>query len=85
MSRTGIDTYLSSIGTVPLLTPEQEIQLGRQVQRMVELEEGKQLTSQQLKEVRVGERALKRFVQSNLRLVVSAWRKSMRGCSSTWI
>jgi RNA polymerase primary sigma factor len=76
MARTGIDTYLNSIGTVPLLTPEQEIDLGRKVQRMLALqEEGKQLTPQQLKEVRVGERAVNRFVQSNLRLVVSASKK----------
>lgn len=76
MARTGIDTYLSSIGTVPLLTPEQEIDLGRKVQRMLALqEEGKQLTPQQLKEVRVGERAVNRFVQSNLRLVVSASKR----------
>ena len=76
MARTGIDTYLSSIGTVPLLTPEQEIDLGRKVQRMLALqEEGKQLTPQQLKEVRVGERAVNRFVQSNLRLVVSVSKK----------
>ena len=76
MSRTGIDTYLDSIGAVPLLTPEQEIQLGRQVQRMVELKElGRELTSQERKEVRVGERALQRFVQSNLRLVVSVAKR----------
>lgn len=76
MARTGIDTYLNSIGTVPLLTPEQEIDLGRKVQRMLALQkEGKQLTPQQLKEVRVGERAVNRFVQSNLRLVVSASKK----------
>jgi RNA polymerase primary sigma factor len=76
MARTGIDTYLNSIGTVPLLTPEQEIDLGRKVQRMLALqEEGKQLTPQQLKEVRVGERAVNRFVQSNLRLVVSASKR----------
>jgi RNA polymerase primary sigma factor len=76
MSRTGIDTYLDSIGTVPLLTPEQEIQLGRQVQRMVELKElGRELTSRERKEVKVGERALQRFVQSNLRLVVSVAKR----------
>lgn len=76
MSRTGIDTYLDSIGAVPLLTPDQEIQLGRQVQRMVELkEQGRELTSQERKEVRVGERAMERFVQSNLRLVVSVAKR----------
>jgi RNA polymerase primary sigma factor len=76
MARTGIDTYLSSIGTVPLLTPEQEIDLGRKVQRMLALqEEGGELTPQQRKEVRVGERAVNRFVQSNLRLVVSVSKK----------
>ena len=67
---------MNSIGTVPLLTPEQEIDLGRKVQRMLALQkEGKQLTPQQLKEVRVGERAVNRFVQSNLRLVVSASKR----------
>ena len=76
MARTGIDTYLNSIGTVPLLTPEQEIDLGRKVQRMLALQEQEEeLTPQQLKEVRVGERAVERFVQSNLRLVVSASKR----------
>lgn len=76
MARTGIDTYLNSIGAVPLLTPEQEIDLGRKVQRMVQLEEsGEELTSQEEKEVRIGQRALERFVKSNLRLVVSAAKK----------
>ena len=76
MARTGIDTYLNSIGAVPLLTPDQEIDLGRKVQRMVQLEEsGKELTSQEKKEVRIGQRALERFVKSNLRLVVSAAKK----------
>jgi RNA polymerase primary sigma factor len=76
MARTGIDTYLNSIGAVPLLTPEQEIDLGRKVQRMVELEEcDRELTLQEKKEVRIGQRALDRFVKSNLRLVVSAAKK----------
>lgn len=76
MTRTGIDTYLNSIGAVPLLTSEQEIHLGRKVQRMLALQgEGRELTPQENQEVRVGERAVNRFVQSNLRLVVSVSKK----------
>ena len=76
MARTGIDLYLDSIGTVPLLTPDQEIDLGRKVQRMFALqEEGRELTAEEAKEVRIGERAMDRFVKSNLRLVVSAAKK----------
>jgi RNA polymerase primary sigma factor len=76
MARSGISTYLDSIGAVPLLTPEQEIDLGRKVQRMVQLEEaGRELTFQEQKELRIGQRALDRFVKSNLRLVVSAAKK----------
>lgn len=76
MGRTGVSTYLDSIGAVPLLTMEQEIDLGRKVKRMVELEEcGRELTSQEKREVRVGQRAMDRFVKSNLRLVVSVAKK----------
>ena len=76
MARTGIDTYLDSIGAVPLLTTEQEIDLGRKVQRMIELQQcGRELTSQEMREVKVGERAMDRFVKANLRLVVCVAKK----------
>lgn len=76
MANAGINTYLDSIGAVPLLTVEQEIELGRKIQRMVELEEcGRELTLQERREVKVGQRALERFVKSNLRLVVAVAKK----------
>lgn len=68
--------YLNEIGKVPLLTPEQEIDLGRKVRRAQELQElDRELTPQERREVALGERAKSRFVRSNLRLVVSCVKK----------
>ena len=68
--------YLNEIGRVPLLTPDQEIDLGRKVRRARELQTaGRELTSQERREVLLGERAKSRFVRSNLRLVVSCAKK----------
>lgn len=68
--------YLNEIGKVPLLTPEQEIDLGRKVRRAQELQElDRELTPQERREVALGERAKSRFVRSNLRLVVSCAKK----------
>jgi RNA polymerase nonessential primary-like sigma factor len=91
--------YLREIGRYPLLTHEQEIQYGHQVQRMVQLEVQRQdlatrrgcavsdaelavaaeLELSQLKALlRSGERAKRRLIESNLRLVVSIAKKYQR-------
>jgi RNA polymerase nonessential primary-like sigma factor len=73
------NAYLNEIGRVPLLTAEQEIDLGRKVRRAQELKAAeRELTQQERREVALGERAERRFVRSNLRLVVSCAKKYSR-------
>jgi len=58
------------------LTPQQEIQLGRRVQRWRELKQlDRALTIDERRELRSGDRARQRFIQSNLQLVVHVARK----------
>lgn len=63
--------YLAEIGRYPLLTGEQEIQLSRQVRRMMELQaiEGER-TKAELREIKRGQRARDTIMNCNLRLVV---------------
>jgi len=71
-----IKDYLNSIAKYPLLTPQQEIQLGRRVARLKELQQlERPLTKDEQREIRSGERARQRFIQSNLQLVVHIARK----------
>lgn len=74
--------YFNEIARVPLLTTDQEIQLGRQIQAMRALQaEGKPTLSQtERRVIRNGKRALDRMVTSNLRLVVTIARKYYRCC-----
>jgi RNA polymerase primary sigma factor len=60
--------YLREISRYPLLSPEQEIQLGRQVVRM-------QQPDCTDREQRQGRRARDKFIQSNLKLVVNIAKK----------
>ena len=80
-SRTSVDDYLNEIGRYPLLTPEQEIALGRKVQRMMELRQLKEerpLTPTEKKQYEAGKRAADKFVRSNLKLVVTVAKKYIR-------
>lgn len=71
-----IKDYLNSIAKYPLLTPQQEIQLGRRVAKWQELKNlERKLTRDEQREMRSGERARQRFIQSNLQLVVHVARK----------
>lgn len=69
--------YLQEIGRFPLLTAEQEITLGRQVQQWVSLRQQDKttLTPTQRRECKRGERAYKKFYECNLRLVVAVAKK----------
>ena len=78
-----IKDYLNSIARHPLLTAQQEIQLGRRVVRWRELRDKEQLTPDERRELRSGERARQRFIQSNLQLVVHVARKYDRRQNKT--
>jgi RNA polymerase primary sigma factor len=72
-----ISWYLSTIGREPLLTAAEEIELGNQVQIMMQLlEEAKETYSEkERKLIRVGKRSKERMMKANLRLVVSVAKK----------
>ena len=94
-----VRTYLKEIGRVPLLTHEEEILYGKQVQRLnalhevnqtlteelghkptlAEWAEAKQLSKSELQRIiREGERAKRKMVEANLRLVVSVAKKYIK-------
>ncbi|MFN3927497.1 MAG: RNA polymerase sigma factor, RpoD/SigA family [Pseudanabaenaceae cyanobacterium] len=91
-----VRTYLHEIGKIPLLTSEEEIVYGKQVQQMMELVEIQEqfvkqhdrlpsmaewaeachMTEANLKQIlRVGQRAKRKMIEANLRLVVSVAKK----------
>ncbi|MEN9520903.1 MAG: hypothetical protein RLZZ381_3491, partial [Cyanobacteriota bacterium] len=87
-----VRNYLHEIGRVPLLTHEQEIVYGKQVQKMMTLlaekeELGSELSLKewaanvQLSEIELnriikqGERAKRKMIEANLRLVVAIAKK----------
>lgn len=91
-----VRTYLHEIGKVPLLTHEQEIVYGKQVQKMMTLLEKKEELTKKLghepnqtewaesvemseeelnKAIHLGERAKRKMIEANLRLVVAIAKK----------
>ncbi len=98
-STDNVRTYLREIGRVPLLTHEQEIVYGKQVQQLTALKVVKEDLTQSLgseptlnewaiaanieiselqKAIASGERAKRRMVEANLRLVVSVAKKYIK-------
>lgn len=84
LSGDSVRSYLRDIGRIPLLEHDEEILLGRQVQRLMEIqaieEEDKAavlgITKKELhKQIKDGERAKDKMVTANLRLVVSVAKK----------
>ena len=72
-----ISWYLATIGREPLLTAAEEIELGNQVQTMMQLlEDNKEsYTEKERKLIRIGKRSKERMMKANLRLVVSVAKK----------
>lgn len=70
--------YLNIAGRYPLLSPEQEIQLSRQVQAMREVEGVTSPTPQQRRIIKRGMNARNAIVNANLRLVVHIAKRYLR-------
>ena len=76
-----LSAYLGEIGRYQLLTPEQELTLGRKVQALVVLQErcqgaggqgpGCEYDVQERRTMRLGQRARQHMITANLRLVVN--------------
>jgi RNA polymerase primary sigma factor len=75
MSVDAVQTYLRTIGRIPLLTAAEELELARAVQVMLPLLAIEQPTPQQSQLIRQGQRAKSRMIQANLRLVVAVAKK----------
>ena len=70
-----MQSYLATIGRVPLLTPAEEIELGNQVQAAAALADRADPTPDERRALKAGQRAKKRMIEANLRLVVAVSRR----------
>jgi RNA polymerase sigma factor (sigma-70 family) len=70
-----VKDYLNAIARYPLLTPEQEIQLARQVEAGKAFETKEPVTLEDKRVVRLAKRAKDKLINSNLRLVVFIAKK----------
>ena len=77
-----IKRYLNEVGRYPLLRPEEEIELGRQVTRLIELESQEVLNTEEQIEIVICRRAKQKFINCNLRLVVNVAKKYQHLCKS---
>ena len=79
MSQDAVQDYLLAIGRTPLLKPDEEIILAKQVQAMMQITAAA-LSPEQESVRRRGQQARNKLIQANLRLVVSiAKRYQNRG------
>jgi RNA polymerase primary sigma factor len=66
-----MDRYLNQIARYPLMSPEEEIRLGKLVKASKALKaETRELTADEKRIIARGDKAIKRFVEANLRLLV---------------
>jgi RNA polymerase sigma factor (sigma-70 family) len=77
-----IKRYLNEIGRYPLLRPEEEIELGRRVARLNELETKESLDTSEQIEIVVCREAKLKFINCNLRLVVNIATKYHHMCKT---
>lgn len=77
-----IKRYLNEVGRYPLLRPEEEIELGRRVTRLNELEAQETLNTEEQIEAVICRKAKRQFINCNLRLVVNVAKKYQHLCSS---
>ena len=77
ISNNTVRDYLKEIGRTPLLSAEEEVYLANQIQAMIPLlkKKAEDLTPEEKKIIRLGQRAKQKMVQANLRLVVSVAKK----------
>lgn len=73
-----VKQYLNEIGRYPLLTAEQEIQLSRQVDAAKPLIGKADLTVEERRIIRIADRATRKLINCNLRLVVTVAKQYMR-------
>ena len=79
MSQDAVRDYLQAIGRTPLLKPDEEIILAKQIQAMLQIEPPA-LSPEQHSVFQQGQQAKNKLIQANLRLVVSiAKRYQNRG------
>lgn len=76
-SESGMDWFLNQAGRYPLLTHEEELLLGRQVQKWMPIRDIENPTPAQRRTARAGRRAYDRFFTGNLRLVVAIAKRFM--------
>ncbi|MEL6502386.1 MAG: sigma-70 family RNA polymerase sigma factor [Cyanobacteria bacterium J06635_13] len=74
-SNNSVRDYLKEIGRTPLLTAADEVRFANQIQAMLPLLEQENLTPEEQKVVRIGQKAKQAIVKANLRLVVSVAKK----------
>lgn len=77
LKESSIHSFLTDIGRYPLLTPEQELILWRQIDNMNQiLATSKPYNKEQRRTIAIGERAKQKFINSNLRMVVNIAKKN---------